>query len=879
MTLLLALALLQLSASISGRVIDASGAALSGAIVTIVCGTHRISVPTDVTGGYRVDALPNGRCQVTASLDGFTTQQRLADLTARPAVVDFTLAVRPFASQIVVTPARGAGEEASRVAQAATVVESTALETRPYTVLPQALKEEAGVLAQPTSASQGSPILRGFTGQRNVYLVDGVRYNTAAWRDGPSQYMAWLPAADVDHIELVRGPASMQYGSDALGGTVAVFARPLSAATTRLGGTAGFTIGAANNLRTTDAAASFSHGTFSFRGGASMAVADDLRPGDGIDSHSAVTRFLGLPSTEIGTKLENTGYRHGAFFGAARFETGSGRSVTASYRRSDMSDDHRYDQEIGGNGQYRSEFGPQVLDFAFVRYESARQAFFDEVSATISINRQDDGRLTQARPGQRIDEQANTTTARGYSAQATKVMSARTRALFGGELFDEHIDGWRTLFEPNGTEVRARPDIPDNTRYRSIGLFWQQHVDLIANRLSVRGGLRYGHFRFQSEADPTLGVPAQEIPTSDTTFQSSAVYSVTPSLTLTFSASRGFRAANAFDFGAIGLSGGAGFEISPGRAVELGGIRGSTDGATAISTGQPIDGLDAEHLLAFEAGLRWQASRITTSVTAFDLEFHDAIERRTLIFPASIVGQDLAGYTVIRQDDVGRAYVPGEARPIVTRVNVSRSRIRGYEAEANLRMTSAWRARAFASMARGTELETGLHPNAQSPRVGGPGLPRRRMPPGMGGGSITWQPVDSRWWVEGSVVAATKQDRLSDGDIGDARIGASRTPASIASFFNGTATDRGLVSGGRLVATGETLPQVQARVLNGAPLLAMFTETPGFVVFGARAGVRLGSRIDLTFIGENLSDRNYRLHGSGVDEPGINVMARLRARF
>ena len=69
-----------------------------------------------------------------------------------------------------------------------------------------------------------------------------------------------------------------------------------------------------------------------------------------------------------------------------------------------MSDDHRYDQEIGGNGQYRSEFGPQVLDFAFARYESARQPFFDEMSATISINRQDDGRLTQVRPGQRIDD-------------------------------------------------------------------------------------------------------------------------------------------------------------------------------------------------------------------------------------------------------------------------------------------------------------------------------------------------------------------------------------------------------------------------------------------------------------------------------------------
>ena len=75
-------------------------------------------------------------------------------------------------------------------------------------------------MAQQTTSSQGSPVLRGFTGQRNLYLIDGVRYNTAAWRDGPSQYLAWLPAAEVGHIEIVRGPASAQYGSDALGGTV-----------------------------------------------------------------------------------------------------------------------------------------------------------------------------------------------------------------------------------------------------------------------------------------------------------------------------------------------------------------------------------------------------------------------------------------------------------------------------------------------------------------------------------------------------------------------------------------------------------------------------------------------------------------------------------
>ena len=864
----LVLALTQVPfSSISGRVIDSSGGALAGATVTATCPAQAaVTVQTDATGAYRFDKLPLARCRVGASLDGFATVERVADLTATNGPLVFRLGVQSFAQQIVVTPTRGEAEDATRVAQGASVVDQQALETRPFAIVTQALKEEVGVMAQQTTSAQGSPVLRGFTGQRNLYLIDGVRYNTAAWRDGPSQYMSWLPAAEVGHIEIVRGPASAQYGSDALGGTIAMFERTLSwSGPSPVRGTAGVTFGAANQLATSDAAVSFTRNRMSLRGSASFGSVDDLRPGAEIDSHSAVTRYLGIPSSVIGDKLENTGYSTKAVSAAAQLPIKSSGQLSLSYRRSDQEDAHRYDQEIGGNGRYRSEFGPQQLDFGFVRFETAKAGWLDSVSATVSVNRQGDGRLEQQRPGQRIDQQVNTTTAVGYTVQAAHDWSPRMRTMAGGELFDENIDGSRSFLEPNGSIVRARPDIPDGTDYRTVGLFLQQTADIIPDKLTLRGGLRYGHFRFTSTRDLTLGVPEQDIPVSDTTFNASGVYVATPNLTVTMSVSRGFRAANAFDFGAIGLSGGAGFEISPQRAVELSALRGSTDGATAVSTGQPIGDLDPERLMAYEGGVRWQTGRFSTSLTAFDLEFHDAIERRTLIFPAGILGLDLSGYTVIQHDAIGRAYVQGEARPIVSRVNVTRSRILGYEVETNVRIASASRARVWASMARGTELETDL--------------PRRRMPPVMGGATLTWQPGGGRFWLEGTMLAATSQDRLSDADIGDARIGASRTPAAIASFFNGTAVDRGLVSGGVLLETGETLAQVQSRVMGSSTLLPLFTETPGYAVFGVRGGVRLGSHVDLTLIGENLADTNYRIHGSGVDEPGINVMARLRARF
>lgn len=857
-------ATVQLSVPVTGRISDSQGGALPGADVLVVCGDQRLTAVTDPSGVFQVSGVPPERCLVVASMSGFLPSRQTVDFSrSTPPLIEFRLGVRPFQADVVVAASR-AEEDTTRVPQHATVVDRSDFDRRPYVIITQALKEEAGVLAQQTTASQGSPILRGFTGQRNLYTVDGVRFNTAAWRDGPSQYLAWLPAPGVERLEVIRGPASVQYGSDALGGAVALFTGNPSDGASRVNGELGLAGGTASQMFATHGAVSARSGRLSIYAGGSFSSASDLRAGDGVDSHAAVTRFLGLPPDFVGDRLEGTGFSQSSAFVKLRWQTAS-TSATGSYRHAEQVDAHRYDQELGGNGRYRSEFGPQALDLAYLRLETLNLGWFDTASATVSINRQDDGRLEQARPGARVDRQSNTTAAYGYQLQGSRVMAQRSLASFGLEIYDEHIAGERFLVEPNGVTTASRPDIPDGTTYRSLGLYWQQTADVMADRLHLRGGLRYGRFNFRTTPAPALGVPEEDLTQSDVTFSGAAVAALSSSWSATASISRGFRAANAFDLGGIGLSGGAGFEISPARAVLLGGYRGSTDGATAVTTGQPVGSLGPESLMAYEAGLRWSSGRANLSVTGFALEFRDAIERRTAIFPSSIVGEDIAGHVVVRQDAAGRAFVAADARPLVTRVNVSRALITGFEADAAVRLSEDWRVRAWASAARGEERETQT--------------PRRRMPPVMGGATLAWQPSHDRWWIEGTTIMAARQARLSDGDLGDARIGAVRTAASIAGFFNGTAVDRGWVLDGRLVETGESLADVQARVLAGAASAPMFTATDGFVAVSLRAGVPLGSLTQLILIGENLTDRNYRLHGSGVDEPGASFHARINIRF
>jgi hemoglobin/transferrin/lactoferrin receptor protein len=100
------------------------------------------------------------------------------------------------------------------------ISESTLRRELMASTLPEALLRSPGVLVQQTSRGQASPYIRGFTGFRTVALVDGIRLNNSTFRDGPNQYWSTVDALAMDALEVVRGPASVLYGSDAVGGAV-----------------------------------------------------------------------------------------------------------------------------------------------------------------------------------------------------------------------------------------------------------------------------------------------------------------------------------------------------------------------------------------------------------------------------------------------------------------------------------------------------------------------------------------------------------------------------------------------------------------------------------------------------------------------------------
>jgi len=362
------------SGTINGVVRDAQGATVADAQVEITCGSVKRRVNATAAGVFSVNGLPEATCTLSARASGFgRSDSSIAVSNGANAFAVITLAVSAVNEDVLVSATRGVGESSFWVPESTSVTPSEQLLSRPFPLMPLALREETGIEVQQTTSAQASPIIRGFTGQSNAYLVDGVRFNTSTWRSGPSQYMAWIDSSVVDRLEVVRGPGSVQFGSDALGGTINVHTLQPSLVTGRtvVHGGIDATAASADQSGAGGADLAVQGQRAAVRVGYTSRVVGGMRPGGGEDSHAAVTRFLGLPNTTYGPELRDTGYDQKAGYVAGTLRLDLRSSFSGIYMHQDPTGSSRYDRIYGGDRVYRNGFNPQSLDFGYMKYQTA----------------------------------------------------------------------------------------------------------------------------------------------------------------------------------------------------------------------------------------------------------------------------------------------------------------------------------------------------------------------------------------------------------------------------------------------------------------------------------------------------------------------------
>ncbi len=818
-------------------------------------------VHSGADGRFELPDLPAGEYEIVVDRG----QRRPLRM---PAGKPLELTAEPLRSEITVTASRGSVEaEGEGEAAGGSRAREVAL-GMPVATSGQQLAGLPGASIQQTSPGQASPFLRGLTGYQVLNLVDGVRFNNATFRSGPNQYLAFIDASQIQRTEVSLGPSSVQYGSDSLGGAIQVLTRESRGMGWH--GEGNVAAAGADRSAVSDLHLGFGSANWSLSGGVAGRRHGDLRAG-GVDSRNVLRRFLGLDADRIagiaGSRLADTGFSQTAAHLRTAWRPSPLQSFSGWFQTGRQFDSRNYKDLWGGLGRIRSDLTPQGLDLGYLRWERLAPSGFDTLSATFSVNSQRDGSVRQGLLSTgAITTDRSRVDALGYSAQAARVGGRWLRTVLGAELYDERIHSSRQDFDPVRATARgSRPLYPDRSAYRTGSVFVGDRVELVPGRLRLGAGFRWTRVSYATRAD-AFGTAASRQGFSDATWHGSASLTLTRNWFVHAMSGRGFRAPNANDLGAIGLND-LGYEIPAGESIAAGALLGSSAGENAMSLGRRVERLRAESMLNHEAGLRFHSGRVTARAQWFIASLRDPIVRRTLLFAAGSAPASLAGLAVRPVAPAPAQAAQGvvavataiDPRAVKAFVNDGESRYSGAEWQVRARLADRWSAEANYTFLAGRD----LYPNR----------PIRRLSPQQG--MVSLRHMRTRWWMEFSVLAAGPQRRLSGGDRDDERIGASRSRADIAAFFVSSRLAP-FVSAGRFTPTGETLRQIQDRLLPGLPdgtRAVLYGSTAGWVDLRCTGGVRLSEAVTLRLGLANLANRSYRVHGSGADAAGRNAFA------
>jgi hemoglobin/transferrin/lactoferrin receptor protein len=891
---------------LTGAVKDADGSAIPGAEVLLVASLQAVvkATVTDSNGNFSLDGINPGSYEVSVSRVGFAKYKaavKIDEGSTKELVV--TLAVNTLAEQVTVTAEAGQVTEPRKVETQINIIGERKVMERAPEVVAQVVDEEPGANLQRTSPSLSAVFVRGLTGRNVAVYVDGVRYTTSAQRGGVGTFFSLIEPSSLDTVEILRGPNSSQYGSDVHGGVVNFISH-----SPRYGSDEPVFHGHSNVFYTSASNgvggnSLFSYGTrkYGLLLNLNARRISTLRPGEGRDYHSAITRFLGLPSDIIGTnRLPDTGFtQYGGLF-RSNFNLDIDTQLLFSYARNAQDNGKRYDQLLGGDGNNIADLRNLMTDLFYARLYRQNLGFFDSGSFTFSYNGQREERINQGgngNPTGAITNQHERTNVFGFNFYLDKRVGENANFLIGADVYRDKIDTPAFTFDPVLRRTdNSRPRVPNGATYLSYGFFAQNSWTAIPDRLRIGAAIRYSVAQSRSRAadsDPgPNGLPL--FPDDSERFSAfsgriGAVVTIGRGFDIAGKYTRGFRAPNTTDLSLLGFVGTT-FEVNARTALDRGGFIGTTAGNDAVNSGIAVTSMKPEYSDSFDLSFRYNSSRFSADITGFTNLLSDVYFDQALVLPPGAVNTFLGSERITAQNAAGLVFVgtPPGTTPVLVRVNFDDARFNGVEATARARFTDRWSANGNFTYIRAYSLLNGLPPNVE----GG-------IPPATSFVSLRYQPR-SRFYIEGYSVMTGRQNRLSSLDLGDRRTGGGRSRATIQNFFRRGACLRGLTTpggggcgsaGGTLRATGETQAQVQNRLLpigatiNGVRVVNDNTVVPthpylaGYGLVGLRGGVKLGENSEVFVDFENIFDKSYRGISWGIDGAGRGVTFRYKYSF
>lgn len=586
---------------------DASGQPVANAAIELPD-----AAPTLTSGAHGAAAAPlppGDHWTLRVSAEGFTpTVVTITRTTPMPVTVRLQARAVWLSERVVVTAGR-TSEPLADVPRAVSVVTSEDLERRLPSTTPDALMESAGVLVQKTNLGAGAPYVRGLVGNQILVLVDGVRLNNATSRFGPNQYLGTIDPDALASIEVVRGPGSVLYGSDAIGGVVHLMTRQPE-------------FSAGGWQRSIDGRASLSAGAVEQGGRLGGALAGPrVAVRGGLSAH----HFADLRAGGNRGTLTPTGYAEVAADAGVAVRLAPAHLLTATIQTHQQNDVPRWDQ-VAQRGFARYAFDPQTRQLVALRYAAQALGWADTASATLSVQRTEERRRIQ-RGASTIDTtETDRVRTVGLALDASKRVGRQWQLQAGAEFYADQVASARVdLDTRTGVGLNRRGLYPDGASASSAAMFgrgvWRY------GRVRAEAGARYSAF---SVSASDAAFQHLELQPSAWVGQGGASLRLTGETLLFGSLAQSFRAPNIDDLSTLGRFD-SGIEV-------------------------PSAHLSPERGLTSEAGLRVRRRSATATVVAFRTTLNDLIDRVRATYEGAAT---FDGQAVFQKSNVGEARITG----------------------------------------------------------------------------------------------------------------------------------------------------------------------------------------------------------------------------
>lgn len=381
------------------------------------------------------------------------------------------------------------------------------------------LMQTGQVFVQKSQQGGSSPVVRGFEASRVLLVIDGIRMNNAIYRAGHLQNVITIDQNAIERVEVLYGPSSTLYGSDALGGTLHFFTlQPQVSAKPQFHGKALLRYSSANQEKTGQVQWHWQGRKWAYRASLTHSDFSDLRMGNQYPSDYPDFGRRSQYITQYGNPLRDTivanprdniqrfsGYRQWDMLHKILFKPQEKTSHLINIQLSNSSDVPRYDrlQDLR-NGRLRFadwHYGPQVRQlFAYTFQQELNRNFADRVRVTGSYQHIEESR--QTREYQRFD----------------RFDSRREQVAVAGLVVDLQKKGERHEFSygadaqwndvksvADRTNLRTGISVPLDTRYPNgknrldhYGIFAQHLYKWKASKWVLNDGIRFQVSRLRS---------------------------------------------------------------------------------------------------------------------------------------------------------------------------------------------------------------------------------------------------------------------------------------------------------------------------------------------------------------------------------------------